>query len=80
MTKDADGLEAAARHMTATVDATAVIDEAVGVLRSWRQCGTVQARQLLHEENNADGVGAEARRLARIINLDAHEETDPDWD
>lgn len=69
-----------AERLIATMHARAAADEAVGVLRSWQQCGTAQARRLLRERGVVDSQSAEVARVAALVDADAQPADDPDWD
>ncbi len=67
---DEDRAALAARMVTALSRRTA-LEEAVGVLRCWHDCGTAQAR--------LDLVDDEVARVAAVVDADADGRADPDW-
>ncbi|NED94041.1 hypothetical protein G1H11_01810 [Phytoactinopolyspora alkaliphila] len=60
--------------------ASAALDEAIGAVRTWRQCDAAVALELLLEQQNPGGVDAEATRVARVVDHEADGRSDPDWD
>ncbi|HEV2087694.1 MAG TPA: hypothetical protein VGR21_05230 [Cryptosporangiaceae bacterium] len=69
-----------ARHLVAAVHGRAALDEAVGVLRYWGDCGAQQARQQLYAGHGARGRQIEAARVAAVVDAAADRRGDPEWD
>jgi hypothetical protein len=69
-----------AERLTATITASARLNEAVGAVRSWQECDTAVARQYLRDQDNAGGVDAEAVNIAEALGDGAHGRADPDWE
>lgn len=72
-------LEAAGRLLLDNLARGAARAEGVGILRSWRNCSTGQARRDLYGEHGSHGQDAEAARLAAVVDADARGRADPDW-
>ncbi len=75
---DKDRTALAARMVTALSRRTA-LEEAVGVVRCWHDCGTAQARRDLVDQDGVAGQDAQAARVVAIVDADADGRADPDW-
>ncbi|MGC7095233.1 hypothetical protein ACPZ19_11250 [Amycolatopsis lurida] len=77
-----DGREKAAHLLVERVRRRAALNEAVGIMQVWRDCGQQEARDGLEAEHGAGGQQVEARRMIAAVNRDARGRADPDagWD
>lgn len=74
-----DTAHAAARSLRVSLTARTTIGEAVGVLRDWHGCDAEEALRVLTGDAGATGVGAEAVRVAAVVDAAAEGGTDPDY-
>ncbi|GAB2747072.1 hypothetical protein [Amycolatopsis magusensis] len=77
-----DGHEVAARRLVERVQRRVALNEAVGIMQAWRDCGQQEARDDLRVEHGVAGQQVEADRLIAVVNADARSRADPDagWD
>ncbi|MFI6026623.1 hypothetical protein [Amycolatopsis magusensis] len=77
-----DGHEVAARRLLERVRRRIALNEAVGIMQAWRDCGQQEARDDLRTEHGAAGQQVEADRLIAVVNAEARSRADPDagWD
>ncbi|MBP2371944.1 hypothetical protein [Pseudonocardia parietis] len=75
-----EGTPEGAALVLAVVTARAARGEAVGVLRCWGQCGTVQACRALRACGDARAQEVEAARVVALVDAVAQLGADPDWD
>ncbi|MEV7094966.1 hypothetical protein AB0M80_19225 [Amycolatopsis sp. NPDC051045] len=73
---DADSPAAAGRLLLDSLAARVAVDEAVGILQGWQGCDAAQAR---HDLTGGAGLGAEAARVAAVVDARADGTADPDF-
>jgi hypothetical protein len=73
---DADPPAAAGRFLLDSLAGRVAVDEAVGILRAWQGCDAAQA---LDDLAGGVGLGAEAARVAAVIDARADGMADPDY-
>lgn len=77
-----DGHEEAARRLVERVQRRIALNEAVGIMQTWRDCGQQEARDDLRGSHGVAGQQVEADRMIAVVNADARNRDDPDagWD
>ncbi|MEU4674831.1 hypothetical protein AB0F91_44565 [Amycolatopsis sp. NPDC023774] len=76
---DAESLAAAGRLLLDSLARRAAVGEAVGIMQCWQGCDAAQARHDLTGGTDVAGLGAEAARVAALVNARADGTADPDY-
>lgn len=79
MRRPSTDVTARARQIVAAMQERVALAEGAGVLQGWEHSSSRQAQRNLRDRHGEHGQNTEAARMIAVVNANAAQGTDPDW-